>query len=144
MNNLTISKAAQQADVGVETIRFYERKGLIEQPLKPVDGGYRIYSNTIVRQIQFIKHAQELGFSLREIEELLSLRADPKSDCADVRVRASEKLLEVERKIEQLKKIGKALIKVIEACPTHGGLDGCSIIEAMESPTVGYSKIPAF
>ena len=134
MDNLTISKTAKQAGVGVETVRFYERKGLIEQPLKPRDGGYRIYSDTVVQQIRFIRHAQELGFSLREIEELLSLRADPNSDCADVRTRASEKLLEVERKIEHLKTMGSALIKVIEACPSRGGLEGCSIIESMEMP----------
>jgi len=135
MENLTISKTARQAGVGVETIRFYERKGLIEQPLKPIDGGFRTYPNEVVQQILFIRHAQELGFSLREIEELLGLRADPNSDCADVRERASEKLIEVERKITQLKKMGAALIKVIEACPSHGALDGCSIIEAMEQPT---------
>lgn len=132
MENLTISKTARQAGVGVETIRFYQRKGLIEQPRKPQDGGYRTYSIEIIQQIKFIRHAQELGFALREIKELLNLRADPRSDCAEVRQRASEKLIEVERKISQLKKIGKALIKVIEACPSHGALDGCSIIEAME------------
>jgi len=135
MENLTISKTARRAGVGVETIRFYERRGLIEQPLKPRDGGYRTYPNTVISQILFIRHAQELGFSLREIEELLNLRADPKSDCGDVRARASEKLLEVERKIAQLNKMGSALVKVIKACPSHGALDGCSIIEAMEQPT---------
>ncbi len=134
MENLTISKTAHRAGVGVETIRFYERKGLIEQPLKPQDGGYRIYPQSVVQQILFIRHAQELGFSLREIEELLSLRANPNSDCADVRARASEKLLEVERKIDQLKSIGSALIKVIEACPSRGTIDQCSIIESMETP----------
>ena len=134
MDNLTISKTARRAGVGVETIRFYERKGLIEQPLKPRDGGYRTYSNEIVKKIRFIRHAQELGFSLREIEELLNLRADPRSDCADVRERASEKLQEVERKIAHLQKMGSALNKVIAACPSQGALDGCSIIEAMENP----------
>ncbi len=134
MDNLTISKTARRAGVGVETIRFYERKGLIEQPLKPRDGGYRTYSNEIVKKIRFIRHAQELGFSLREIEELLNLRADPRSDCADVRERATEKLTEVERKIAQLKRMETALNKVIAACPSQGALDGCSIIEAMENP----------
>jgi len=134
MENLTISKTAREAGVGVETIRFYERRGLIEQPLKPLGGGYRIYSNEVIKQIRFIRHAQELGFSLREIEELLTLRANPSSDCADVRERATEKLAEVERKIAQLKKMETALNKVITACPSQGALDGCSIIEAMENP----------
>jgi MerR family transcriptional regulator, copper efflux regulator len=133
MGNLTIGKIAQQTGVGVETIRFYERKGLIAQPLKPQDGGYRIYSSEIVQKVRFIRQAQELGFSLREIKELLALRADPGSDCADIRGHASEKLEEVEIKIAQLEKIGNALRTVIASCPSRGALEGCSIIAAMES-----------
>lgn len=133
MEALTISKAARQAGVGVETIRFYERKGLIEQPLKPQDGGYRAYPRQTVQRISFIQQAQDLGFSLREIEELLALRADPGSDCADVRERASAKLAEVQRKIARLQWMGTALETVIKACPSSGGLDGCSIVGALES-----------
>ncbi len=136
MKTLTISKAARQAGVGVETIRFYERKGLIEQPSTPGNGGYRIYPNETVQKILFIRQAQELGFSLREIDELLSLRSTPGTDCADIRKRASAKLEEVERKAHQLAKIGSALKTVIASCPSHGGLDGCSIIEALEKPAV--------
>lgn len=132
MEALTIGKAAEQAGVGVETIRFYERKGLIEQPLKPQDGGYRSYSIEAIQRICFIRQAQELGFSLREIEELLTLRSDPGSDCADVRERANTKLEEVDRKIAQLEKIGSALKTVIASCPSRGSLDGCSIMEALE------------
>ncbi len=138
MRTLTISKAARQAGVGVETIRFYERKGLIEQPPTP-DGGYRTYPNETVKRILFIRQAQELGFSLREIDELLSLRSTPGTDCAAIRERASAKLQEVERKVRQLAKIGSALKTVIASCPSHGGLDGCSIIEALEKPAVNNS-----
>jgi len=138
METLTISKAAELAGVGVETIRFYERKGLIAQPLKPRDGGYRTYPDETVQRIRFVRQAQELGFSLREIEELLALRAAPGTDCADIRKRASAKLEEVERKIGQLEKMGSALQAVIASCPSRGGLDGCSIIEALEaSPPQG-------
>ncbi|MEE8394055.1 MAG: MerR family DNA-binding protein [Rhodospirillales bacterium] len=73
-----------------------------------------------------------MGFSLREIDELLALRADPGSDCVDVRERASRKLEEVDRKLAQLKKIGSALKAVIASCPSRGGLDGCTIMEALE------------
>ncbi len=132
MNSLTIGTAAKQAGVGVETIRFYERKGMIAQPMKPSGGGYRQYCDAIVQRIRFIRQAQELGFSLREIHELLSLRADPKSECSEVQRRANEKLLEVQGKITQLRDIEAALKKVIAACPARGGLDGCSIISAME------------
>ena len=132
MKKTTIGKAADLAGVGVETIRFYERKGMIAQPLRPRGGGYRQYSAAIVQRIRFIRQAQELGFSLREIHELLSLRADPKSECGEVQRRANEKLVEVQGKITQLRDIEAALKKVIAACPARGGLDGCSIITAME------------
>lgn len=133
---MTISKAARQAGVGVETIRFYERKGLIDQPLKPQNGGYRVYPHQTVQRICFIQQAQDLGFSLREIEELLALRADPGSDCADVRTRAIAKLEEVERKIARLNWMDAALKTVIDACPSRGGLDGCSIVGALESASL--------
>ncbi len=134
METLTISKTARQAGVGVETIRFYERKGLIRQPLKPRNGGYRTYPDETVRRIRFIRQAQRLGFSLREIEELLTLRAAPGADCADIQKQAKAKLEEVKNKIGELEKIGSALRAVIASCPSRGGLDGCSIIGALENP----------
>jgi len=131
MKTITIGIAVNLADVGVETIRFYERKGLITQPLKPDGGGYRHYSNKIIQRLRFIRQAQELGFSLKEISELLSLRANPDSDCSEIQRRANAKLTKVEEKIDQLKVIGTALKKVIAACPLHGDLETCSIISAM-------------
>ena len=132
MNGETISKAARKAGVGVETIRFYERKGLIEQPPKPRYGGYRMYPVETIERIKFIREGQELGFSLREIDELLSLRADPSSDCGDVRKRAQRKLAEVNDKITQLECIRAGLEQVIAACPGKGALRACSIMEALE------------
>lgn len=134
MSDMTIGQAARAASVGVETIRFYERKALIAQPPKPAMGGFRCYSQEIVQRIRFIRQAQELGFSLKEIGVLLNLRADPDTDCAAVQKQAREKLAEVERKVAQLLKIGGALEKVIAACPSHGGLEGCSIMAALEHP----------
>ena len=135
MNELIIGKAATAAGVGVETIRFYERKGLIEQPPKPLDTGFRIYPEETVQRIRFIRQAQEIGFSLREIDELLSLRADPAADCAHVRERAAAKLEEVERKIEQLGRIRSALNELIAACPGRGALRECSIMASLISAT---------
>lgn len=132
MTGVTISKAAHEAGVGVETIRFYERKRLIEQPPKPASGGYRLYSDETIERIRFIRLAQELGFSLREIEELLSLRADPSTDCADVRARAEAKLEEVTQKLGQLGRIQKGLKRLIAACPGRGAVRACSIIDALE------------
>ncbi len=132
MNGETISKAARKAGVGVETIRFYERKGLIAQPPKPTFGGYRVYPAETIERIKFIREGQELGFSLREIDELLSLRADPSSDCGDVRERAQRKLGEVNDKIAQLERIRTGLERVIAACPGEGALRACSIMAAIE------------
>ena len=136
MNGETIGKAARKAGVGVETIRFYERKGLIEQPPRPSMGGYRVYPAETIERIRFIRDGQVLGFSLREIDELLSLRADPSSDCGDVRARAQRKLGEVNDKIGQLERIRAGLEQVIAACPGKGALRACSIMEALEGSGV--------
>ncbi len=132
MRDMTIGTAAREAGVGVETIRFYERRGLIEQPLKPACGGFRVYSEETVHRVRFIRQAQELGFSLKEIDELLSLRADPAIDCSDVRARARAKLDEVNDKIARLNRIGDALDALIAACPGRGALRACSIMDALE------------
>lgn len=133
---LTIGKLARRSGVGVETVRFYERKRLIEKPLKPIGGGYRQYSLEDVNRIRFVRQAQDLGFSLREIGELLSLRTDPEADCADVRGRARKKLAEVERKIARLNAMRRALSDLVSACPGRGGLLDCSIIDALEQPEI--------
>jgi MerR family transcriptional regulator, copper efflux regulator len=132
MRALTIGTAAREAGVGVETIRFYERQNLVERPQKPVGAGVRRYPSETVARIRFIREAQQLGFSLREIRELLALRADPAADCSKVRQQALAKLHEVHDKIERLRQIGAALETLIAACPAQGGLQACSIIDALE------------
>lgn len=133
MQDLTIKKAADKAGVGVETIRFYERRGLIEQPRKPDSAGFRVYPTETVKRVRFIRRAQELGFSLRQIEELLSLRTDPSADCGDVRAAATAKVEEVNQKIAELKQILAALHTVIDACPGRGDLGACTILEALDA-----------
>ena len=137
MKAMTISKAARNAGVGVETIRFYERKGLIDQPLKPLDAGFRVYPEETIQRIRFIRQAQAIGFSLHEINELLSLRADPAADCSNVREQASVKLAEVNRKITRLEDIRDALQDLIAACPGRGTLRVCSIIETLAASDDG-------
>src|SRR5260370_38037584 len=109
MRRVTIGEAARQAGVGVETIRFYERRGLIEQPPTPAGRRVRIYPGEAVKRIRFIRQAQQLGFTLCQIEELLALRAHPATDCSEVREQAISKLEAVRRKIERLRDIGAAL-----------------------------------
>jgi len=130
---MRISDAAKAAGVGVETIRFYERKGLVEQPRRPVlGGGFRSYSEETVERVRFIRQAQEIGFSLKEIKELLSLRVDPDADCGEVRAHARTKLNEVNRKIASLTEMKAALEELIDACPGQGAALGeCSILEAL-------------
>lgn len=128
---MSIGQAAREAGVGVETIRFYERQGLVEQPPKPEGVGARLYPADLVERIRFIREAQQLGFSLREAGELLMLRADPNADCSDVREQAAAKLREVEQKIEQLRQLHGALETLIASCPGRGALPACSIMDAL-------------
>ena len=133
MTAMTIGTLARRANVGVETVRFYERRGLIARPPRPAAGGFRHYPEETVGRIRFVRQAQELGFTLSEIGELLALRADPEGDCADVRESAIAKLQDVESKIARLQRIGAALTAVIAACPGRGALTSCSILEALKA-----------
>ncbi|OAF12437.1 MerR family transcriptional regulator [Bradyrhizobium centrolobii] len=137
---MTISRAAEQAGVGIETIRFYERRGLIERPLRPRSGGYRVYEGAVVERIRFIRQAQDLGFSLREILELLSLRADPATDCSDIRAQAMTKRREVDRRIAKLQQMRSALDQLIGTCPGGGALRACTIIDALAGPGRGEAE----
>lgn len=114
MSGSTIARAAEAAGVGVETIRFYERRGLIAQPPKPARG-FRAYPAETVARVCFIRQAQELGFSLAEVQELLALEADPEAECGAVRAQAEKKLAEVERRLARLKAIRTALRELIAA-----------------------------
>jgi MerR family mercuric resistance operon transcriptional regulator len=128
---MTIGQAARQAGVGVETVRFYERKGLIDEPPRP-GSGYRQYSPDVVTRIQFIKRARQLGFSLKEIQELLLLRVAPETTRLDVKRRTEAKIAEIERKIEDLSKMKQALVKAINLCGEDGPLSACPILEALD------------
>ncbi|MFQ6115301.1 MAG: MerR family transcriptional regulator, partial [bacterium] len=98
MKYLTISQLAKKAEVNIETLRYYERQGLIPEPIR-TSAGYRQYSLDYVDRIHFIKRAKELGFTLREIDDLLTLRIDDETTCDEVRERAEAKIMEIEKKI---------------------------------------------
>lgn len=123
----TIAKAAEAAAVGVETIRYYERRGLVAQPAQP-HGGYRRYDRDHVARIRFIKRAQDLGFSLHDIEGLLAL--EDGTDREQVRRIASARLAEIQLRIEDLRRMESALTQLLDRC-RHGGTAKCPIIEAM-------------
>lgn len=129
--SLTIGELAKKAGVGVETIRFYERKGLIKRPPRPLSG-FRRYEDATSRRIDFIRHAQTLGFSLREIRDLLNLRVNPKTTCADVRQRTVGKLEEVERKLDSLARMRDALLAITQSCAGDGPTSDCPILDALD------------
>ena len=132
MKELTIGKLAKEAQVNVETVRYYERRGLISRPPTRLSG-YRKYSQDIVARIHFIKRAQELGFTLKEISDLLCLRVDPDTTCADVKKRAEIKIADIEEKIRALERIRKALAKLIALCGGKGPTGECPIMEVLET-----------
>ncbi len=132
MGNLTIGQVAKKAGVNVETIRYYERLGYIPKPPRP-RSGYRQYSEETVNRIQFIKRAQKLGFTLKEISELLSLKVDSGNTCADVKRRAEAKITDIEEKIHNLQGIKKALAELVAMCSGKGPTGECPIIEVLES-----------
>ena len=129
---MTIGKVAGAAGINVETIRFYERKGLITQPPKPSTGGAREYGSEILVRLRFITQAKKIGFSLSEIVELLALRIELNADCKNVKARAVAKRQDVQVKLEQLWCMRDALDELISRCPGQGGLSACTILEAME------------
>jgi MerR family mercuric resistance operon transcriptional regulator len=131
MKPLSIGQAARQAGVGVETVRFYEREGLLEQPERR-PSGYRQYDSQVVERLRFIRRAKELGFTLKEIAELLSLRLDPTKKSGDVKRRAEAKLADIESKIKTLRRMHKALSKLTAACSGHGKTSDCPILDALE------------
>lgn len=132
MKPLTIGKLAQHAGVNIETIRYYERRGLIPDPPRR-ESGYREYPRDSLERLRFIRHAQEVGFTLKEISELLSLRVDPETTCADIRTRAERKIAEVENKIRALGKMKEALITLKTACRGQGPTSECPILDALDA-----------
>lgn len=138
METLSIGQLAKKAKLNIQTIRYYERRGLIAEPPR-LESGYRQYSQSDLARLRFIKHAKELGFSLREIMELLSLRVDPNTTCADVKKRTEAKLADVEEKILALQRIRKALGHLVGLCRGRGPTSECPILEAFEAASEHFS-----
>lgn len=128
---LTIGKLAKAADVGAETLRFYERKGLLPAPPR-TDGGYRVYPDDAVNRVRFIRRAKHLGFSLAEIGDLLALSVRPGVGCDRVRARAEGKQAEILARIRELERMHRALGRLAAACSGRGPATECPIIDALE------------
>lgn len=133
MHTMTIGQIAREAGIGVETIRFYEREGLLERPARQ-QSGYRQFEPDAIARLRFIKQAQRLGFTLREVRELLALKLDPSAKRSQLRDRALAKVADIDQRIKDLKRMKKSLAPLIKACDGKGALEGCPILNAIEAP----------
>lgn len=128
---ITIGKVAKGAGVNIQTVRYYDRRGLLA-PARRLESGYRLYPQDAVRKILFIKNAQALGFTLKEIGSLLRLRAGKTGRCDDVRRKAEIHARDVRAKIESLRSIDKALRRLIKSCARRTATESCPILRSLE------------
>ncbi len=128
---LTIGQVARQVGIGVETVRFYERRGLIESPPRG-SSGYRLYEPEAIASLKFIRRAKELGFTLREIKQLLELKLDEDSTCEDVKQHAEAKIQDIDARLASLQQMRRALVDLTQACDGRGKMDGCPIIRCLD------------
>ena len=126
-----IGEVASRADVNKETVRYYEKRQLIPKPDRRYSG-YRIFTRRHIDQIKFIKRAQELGFTLSEIKELLELRLNEGTTCSEIKTEAQDKYRDVVEKIEDLLRIKETLVGLIDSCSGTGPKGECPILEALE------------
>jgi MerR family copper efflux transcriptional regulator len=131
MKSLTIGRLAREAGVNLETVRYYERRGLLPRPPRS-SSGYRLFPAEAPRRLRFIRRAQELGFSLGEIRELLALRVSRASTSAEVKARAEAKLADIEARIKSLKSMKKTLLKLTKVCVGCGPIAECPILESLD------------
>jgi MerR family transcriptional regulator, copper efflux regulator len=140
-DTFTIGEVANRAGVGVETVRFYERKGLLAEPPR-LASGYRQYPPDAIRRILFIHRAQALGFSLREVSDLLSLHVEkPRQSCGEVRRRAEAKLADIDSRIAGLVHMKSALQPLVEACRKRADTSECPILDFIDPDGCGRSTI---
>lgn len=141
MSTLTTGEIAERTDVNIHTVRYYEEKELLP-PVPRSAAGHRQFGDEHVSHIRFIKRAKQLGFTLSEIRELLSLRAAPDAG-TDIREKTQAKIEEVESKIQDLRRIREKLVELDEACDAHNDPSECRVLHALEGPegTGGESSV---
>jgi Hg(II)-responsive transcriptional regulator len=127
---ITIGMLAKQVGLTAETLRYYERLGLIA-PSQRTASNYRLYGQEAAQRLHFVRRAQVLGFSLQEIGQLLSLHSQPESDMAEVKALAEAKMRDIQSKIEDLQRMQKGLAVLTESCPGHGPTENCPILGSL-------------
>jgi MerR family copper efflux transcriptional regulator len=128
--HITIGGVARRAGVGIDTIRYYEREGLLPEPTRR-PSGYRSYGEGTIARLRFIRRAKTLGFTLEEIRDLLALSADRTRGVKAVKQRAQRRLADVEARIAELERVRAGLAELVEACPGHGEPEQCPILRAL-------------
>jgi MerR family mercuric resistance operon transcriptional regulator len=132
---MKIGEVAELGGVNLQTIRYYEREGLLPKPPR-LSSGYRTYPERTVQRVRFIKRAQELGFTLAEVRELLSLRVDHGRDRSAVRAIARAKIVDIEQKMRGLEAMKGALLRLTRSCSGTGPASECPILEGIDSDEV--------
>lgn len=128
----TIGQLAKAAQVNPQTLRFYERKGIL-RPTNRLESKYRVYDLTSLKRLRFIKQAKSMGFSLDEIQSLLNLRIRSADRCSHVRAKAERKLKDVRDRISQLRSLERTLVELVSDCENRVVSDSCPILEKMEA-----------
>ena len=139
MKSLSVGQLAKRTGVGVETVRFYERRGLLAEPTRRASG-YRVYDESSVARLQFIRQAKDLGFRLSEIKELLALWFGPRTKCCDVRKKAQAKVAEIEERIESLRTMKRALAAIASRCERRGGVAECPLFTVLRTDSSGGAR----
>jgi MerR family mercuric resistance operon transcriptional regulator len=132
VKSLTIGKLAKDAGVNLETVRYYERRGLLPKPPRSTSSGYRQFPEDAARRLRFIRRAQELGFSLTEIGELLSLRVSRTSTSGTIRTRTEAKIADIDSKIRTLQSMKKSLQRLTKACDGWAPMADCPILDSLD------------
>jgi MerR family copper efflux transcriptional regulator len=132
VKSLTIGKLAKDAGVNLETVRYYERRGLLPKPPRSTSSGYRQFPEDAARRLRFIRRAQELGFSLAEIGELLSLRVSRTSTSGAIRTRTEAKIADIDSKIRTLESMKKSLQRLTNACDGCAPMADCPILDSLD------------
>ena len=138
--NLLIGMVAARAGVNVQTVRYYERRGLV-RPAARRESGYREYTEEAVDIIHFIQRAKELGFTLEEIGELLSLRNNTRARCGQVRAKAAAKLSDIERRLNHLQAMKGAMTILLYSCKSDGSIRHCPIIESLSDRKISGKEL---
>jgi MerR family transcriptional regulator, copper efflux regulator len=135
--SLTIGVVAKRVGVAIDTIRFYEREGLLPEPSRRASG-YRSYDEGAIAQLRFIRRAKDLGFTLEEIRELLALSRDRRKGVGAVKKRATDRLVALDTRISELQRVRDGLAQLVQSCPGHGAPEQCPILRALTEEGSGH------